>query len=111
MRTRWRGIIRPVCPEGGSLARNREFRLLWLSFTMSVAADQIFPVTVTIAALNAGGDASTVGAIFTGRWIALIVLALIGGLWADRLPRRTVMIASLAFQCCVVAIGLCGSSP
>lgn len=78
---------------------------------MSVAADQIFPVTVTIAALNAGGDASTVGAIFTGRWIALIVLALIGGLWADRLPRRTVMIASLAFQCCVVAIGLCGSSP
>lgn len=88
--------------------RNREFRLLWLSFTMSVAGDQIFPVTVTIAALNAGGTASTVGALFTCRWIAMIVFALLGGLWADRLPRRTVMVASLGFQCCVAALGLCG---
>ncbi|MFG1861873.1 MFS transporter [Microbispora bryophytorum] len=95
---------------GGSLACNREFRLLWLSFTMSVAADQIFPVTVTIAALNAGGTASTVGAIFTCRWIALIVFALLGGLWADRLPRRAVMVASMGFQCCVAAVGLCGAA-
>ncbi|XVQ86936.1 MFS transporter [Microbispora siamensis] len=95
---------------GGSLARNCEFRLLWLSFTMSVAADQIFPVTVTIAALNAGGTASTVGAIFTCRWIALIVFALLGGLWADRLPRRTVMVASMGFQCCVAAVGLFGNT-
>ncbi|MET8145589.1 MFS transporter [Sphaerisporangium sp. NPDC005288] len=93
------------------MTRNREFRLLWLSFTMSVAADQIFPVTVTIVALNAGGTASTVGAIFTGRWVALIVFSLLGGLWADRLPRRTVMMASLAFQCCVVAVGLHGGGP
>ncbi|GGK84987.1 MFS transporter [Sphaerisporangium melleum] len=92
------------------MARNREFRLLWFSFSMSVAADQIFPVTVTIAALNAGGSASTVGAIFTGRWIALIMFALLGGLWADRLPRRTVMVASLAFQCCAVAVGLQGGT-
>ncbi|MEU6415387.1 MFS transporter [Microbispora sp. NPDC046933] len=100
----------PTGSAGGSLARNREFRLLWLSFTMSVAADQIFPVTVTIAALNAGGTASTVGAIFTCRWVALIVFALLGGLWADRLPRRTVMVASLGFQCCVAAVGLCGEA-
>ncbi|MCC5574149.1 MFS transporter [Microtetraspora sp. AC03309] len=111
MRTRWSKLIRSARPADGSLVRNREFRLLWLSFTMSVAADQIFPVAVTIAALNAGGTASTVGAIFTGRWIALILFALLGGLWADRLPRRTVMIASLAFQCCVVAIGARGSAP
>lgn len=78
---------------------------------MSVAADQIFPVTVTIVALNAGGTASTVGAIFTGRWVALIVFSLLGGLWADRLPRRTVMMASLAFQGCVVAVGLHGGGP
>ncbi|GLX00124.1 MFS transporter [Microtetraspora sp. NBRC 16547] len=110
MRTRLSKLIRSARPADGSLVRNREFRLLWLSFTMSVAADQIFPVAVTIAALNAGGTASTVGAIFTGRWIALILLALLGGLWADRLPRRTVMIVSLAFQCCVVATGLRGGS-
>jgi len=108
MRSRLRKLTGLTGAAGGSLARNREFRLLWLSFTMSVAGDQIFPVTVTIAALNAGGTASTVGAIFTCRWIALIVFALLGGLWADRLPRRTVMVASLGFQCCVAAVGLCG---
>ncbi len=75
---------------------------------MSVAADQIFPVTVTIAALDAGGTASTVGVIFTCRWVAIIVFALVGGLWADRLPRRTVMVASLGFQCGVAAVGLSG---
>ncbi|MCT9929844.1 MFS transporter [Planotetraspora sp. A-T 1434] len=111
MPTRLRKLIRPDRLAGDSLARNREFRLLWLSFMMSVAADQIFPVAVTIAALNAGGTASTVGAIFTGRWVALLVFALAGGLWADRLPRRTVMVASLGFQCCVVAIGLRGGAP
>ncbi len=111
MRARMRRLIRPRRPADGSLVRNREFRLLWLSFTMSVAADQIFPVTVTIAALNSGGTASTVGAIFTGRWIALILFALLGGLWADRLPRRTVMIVSLGFQCCAVAVGLRGDAP
>ncbi len=110
MRSRLRKLVGLTGSAGGSLTRNREFRLLWLSFTMSVAADQIFPVTVTIAALNAGGTASTVGAIFTCRWIALIVFALLGGLWADRLPRRTVMVASLGFQSCVAAVGLCGTA-
>ncbi|MEN3537394.1 MFS transporter [Microbispora sp. ZYX-F-249] len=105
-----RKLMVPARSADGSLARNREFRLLWLSFTMSVAADQIFPVTITIAALDAGGTASTVGAIFTCRWIAIIVFALLGGLWADRLPRRTVMVASLGFQCCVAAVGLSGGT-
>ncbi|WP_169987474.1 MFS transporter [Microbispora sp. H10836] len=100
----------PARSADGSLGRNREFRLLWLSFTMSVAGDQIFPVTITIAALDAGGTASTVGAIFTCRWVAIIVFALLGGLWADRLPRRTVMVASLGFQCCVAAVGLSGDT-
>ncbi len=110
MSSRLRKLVGLTGSAGGSPARNREFRLLWLSFTMSVAADQIFPVTVTIAALNAGGTASTVGAIFTCRWIALIVFALLGGLWADRLPRRTVMVVSLGFQCCVAAVGLCATT-
>ncbi|MFC4530625.1 MFS transporter [Sphaerisporangium dianthi] len=105
-----RKLLGPARPADGSVVRNRGFRQLWLSFTMSVAADQIFPVTVTIAALDAGGTASTVGAILTGRWLALIVFALLGGLWADRLPRRTVMVASLGFQCCVVATGLRGGA-
>lgn len=87
---------------------NREFRALWISLIASVAGDQIFPVAVVVALLNAGGDATTVGTVLAARWAALVSFGLFGGVWADRLPRRHVMLASQGFLCCVVAAGLSG---
>ncbi len=95
----------------GSVMGNREFRTLWISLIASVAGDQIFPVAVVVSSLDAGGDAATVGVVLAARWAALLLFGLFGGVWADRLPRRHVMIASQAFLCCVVTAGLSGVTP
>jgi MFS family permease len=66
----------------------------------------LFPVAVTIAVLNAHGSATTVGLVLAARWAALVVFALFGGVWADRVPRRTVMLVAQGGQCLVIAAGL-----
>ncbi|MEV8636457.1 MFS transporter [Streptosporangium sp. NPDC051023] len=92
----------------GSVMGNRQFRTLWISLIASVAGDQIFPVAVVVSLLDADGDATAVGMVLASRWAALVLFGLFGGVWADRLPRRHVMLASQAFLCCVVVVGLSG---
>lgn len=92
----------------GSVMGNRGFRTLWVSLIASVAGDQIFPVAVVVSLLDAGGDATVVGGVLAARWAALVSFGLFGGVWADRLPRRHVMLASQGFLCCVVTVGLSG---
>ncbi len=70
---------------------------------MSTIGDQVFPIAATIAVLNAGGSAAELGLILGARWLAIVIFALIGGVWADRLPRRTVMMAADGFRAVVVA--------
>ncbi|MEV7011523.1 MFS transporter [Streptosporangium sp. NPDC051022] len=90
----------------GSVLGNGGFRTLWISLIASVTGDQTFPVAVVVSLLNTGGDATTVGTVLASRWAALVLFGLFGGVWADRLPRRHVMLASQGFLCCVVAVGL-----
>ncbi len=80
------------------------FRLLWVGQTVSTVGDQIFPIAVTISVLDAGGDASEVGLVLAARWLALVLFVLAGGVWADRLPRRRVLMGSDAFRAAAVAV-------
>lgn len=91
----------------------RDFRLLFAGQTVSTVGDQIFPVAVTIAVLNStGNDAGSVGLVLAARWVALVLFVLLGGVWADRLPRRAVMMASDAFRLlAVVVLALLPTSP
>ena len=91
----------------------RDFRLLWIGQTVSLAGDQIFPVAVTIAVLNAtGNSAGKVGLVLAARWLALVLFVLIGGVWADRLSRKAVMIAADAFRgLTVLGLALLPSAP
>lgn len=84
----------------------RDFRLLWIGQTVSTAGDQIFPIAVTIAVLNAThNSAGKVGLVLAARWCALVLFVLIGGVWADRLSRKAVMIGADAFRM-VMVLGL-----
>jgi MFS family permease len=87
----------------GTVLGLRDFRLLWLGQTVSTVGDQIFPVAVTISVLDAGGGASDVGLVLAARWLALVLFVLAGGVWADRLPRRRVLMGSDGFR--AVAVG------
>jgi MFS family permease len=57
-----------------------------------------FPIALAVTVLDAGGSATTLGIILAVRVLSGVVLAPIGGVWADRLPRRTILIAADGFR-------------
>ncbi len=80
----------------------RDFRLLWVGQAVSSVGDQIFPVAVTILVLNSGGGITDLGLVLAARWLGLVLFALVGGVYADRLPRTLVMRAADAFRMVVL---------
>jgi len=79
-----------------------DFRWLWTAQTVSTIGDQVFPIAATVTVLNAGGSASDLGLVLGARWLAIVIFALVGGVWADRLPRRLVMMGADLFRAAAV---------
>jgi len=74
--------------------RIRNFRNLFLGETVSVFGDGLLPVALTFAVLDLTGSATDVGLVLAAASVPMVVLSLAGGVWADRLRREWVMIAS-----------------
>jgi MFS family permease len=70
----------------------RPFRLLWIGQTTSAIGDAMIPVALAFAVLGLTGSASDLGVVLATFMIARVLFLLAGGVWADRLPRRLVMI-------------------
>jgi predicted MFS family arabinose efflux permease len=87
--------------------RERSFALLFAARTISFFGTNLVPIALAFAVLDLTGSATDVGLVFAARTLAQISTLLVGGVVADRLPRRAVMIgsdaASLAVQ---LALGL-----
>ncbi|MBA2567797.1 MAG: MFS transporter [Actinobacteria bacterium] len=77
----------------GALQEQR-FRLLWTAQSFSSLGDSMVLVAVPFAALQIGGSPTAVGLVFAANLVPRIALMLVGGVWADRLPRQHVMIAA-----------------
>jgi MFS family permease len=74
--------------------REREFRLFFTGRTISFAGSAIAPVALAFAVLDLTGSKTDLGLILAAREIPLIVFLLVGGIWADRLPRNRVMVGA-----------------
>ena len=74
--------------------REREFRLLFLGRTTSLVGSAIAPVALAFAVLDLTGSKTDLGVILACREIPLVVFLLIGGIWADRIPRNKVMMSA-----------------
>jgi MFS family permease len=74
--------------------RERPFRLLWLARTGSSVGDSLIPVALAFAVIGIDGGAVGLGIVLGARTIALGTSTIAGGVWADRLPRRAVMISA-----------------
>jgi MFS family permease len=74
--------------------QHRPFRLLWAGQAVSTFGDLLMPVAVAFAVLQVGGSASQIGQVFAASLVTRIALTLVGGVWADRLPRQMVMLGS-----------------
>jgi MFS family permease len=79
--------------------REREFRLLFAGRTISMAGSAMAPIALAFAVLHTlDGSATQIGVVLAARQVPVIVLLLFGGVWADRLPRHHVMVASNAIS-------------
>lgn len=70
------------------------FRWLFTGQAVSSLGDQVFPVAVAALVVQRGGTAGQLGLVLASRFGALVLFALLGGVWADRLPRVRVLRAA-----------------
>ncbi len=89
-------LLSPVISLRRSLGALQEprFRLLWTAHSLSAVGDSMIIVAVAFAALKIGGSPTSVGLVFAANLIARAGLMLVGGVWADRLPRQYVMLTA-----------------
>jgi hypothetical protein len=77
----------------GAVLRVVEFRALWVAEAISLAGDQLARVAVSVLVFNRTGSASLTALVYALTFLPAIVGgALLSGL-ADRIPRRSLMIA------------------
>jgi MFS family permease len=77
-----------------SLLREPQFRRIFLAQSVSTLGDQIAPIAVAFAVLSVTHSATDLGLVLAGRTLPLVVFLLLGGAWADRLPRKSIMVVS-----------------
>ena len=80
--------------------RERPFRLLFLGQTASGIGDAIVFIALVFAVLRLGSE-SDLGLVLAAFWGFRAVCTVVGGVWADRLPRRLVMLACDAVRAAV----------
>ena len=77
-----------------AVLRLREFRLLFGAQAVSVFGDRMVAVALAFAVLAVGGSASSVGLVLAARTLPLVVCLLAGGVIADRVSPRLVMVSA-----------------
>ncbi|HVC88006.1 MAG TPA: MFS transporter [Gaiellaceae bacterium] len=94
--------------------RERPFRLLFTGQIISLLGDSFTSIALAFAVLDLTGSATDLGYVFAAKTIPLVTFLLIGGVFADRLPRRTVMLTAdvvrMAAQGAVAALVLTHSA-
>ncbi len=81
-------------PSDLDVLRLRDFRLVFGAALVSLIGDGVVPVALAFAVLDLTGSATDLGIVLAAGTIALVASLLVGGVVADRVGRRTVMIAA-----------------
>jgi predicted MFS family arabinose efflux permease len=74
--------------------REREFRLLFVGQSVSLLGDGMLTIALAFAVLDLTGSVSDLGFALAASRAPLVVAVLVGGVVADRLPRRAVMVGA-----------------
>jgi MFS family permease len=72
----------------------RPFRLLFLGRTTSFIGNAFANVALAFAVLELTGSRADLGYVLAARSLPQVIFLLVGGIWADRLPRHLVMVTS-----------------
>ena len=93
----------------------RDFRQLFLGRSISLLGSAFAPVALAFAVIDdLDGTPSQLGFVLAAIWVPQVVFILVGGIWADRLPRNLVMVGTdlvmAATQAAVALLLLTGSA-
>ncbi len=80
-------------PPLGAL-QEREFRLFFTGQLVSLLGDAVTPFALAWAVLDLTGSARDLGFVIGAKTAPLVIFLLVGGVFADRLPRRGVMLTA-----------------
>jgi MFS family permease len=81
-------------PSGLGVLRERPFRLLFVAASVSVFGDAMSGVALAFAVLEIGGSATDLGLVLAAGSLPLLVFLLVGGVVADRVSRRALMLSA-----------------
>ncbi|MFB7474401.1 MFS transporter [Kitasatospora sp. NPDC056184] len=103
----------PPSPATARLAwASRNFRIQTAATVVSGLGNAGAPIATAFAVLDNGGSTGDVGYVTAARLLPTVLLLLVGGALADRLPRHHVMVAanvfSAVFQGALAALVLTG---
>ncbi|MGZ4614074.1 MAG: MFS transporter [Actinomycetes bacterium] len=71
-----------------------QYRLLFTGQVLSILGDRVTSVVLPFAVLAVGGGVGAVAVVSAAQFLPFAVLALPAGVWADRLDRKRIIIAS-----------------
>jgi len=74
--------------------RHKDFRYLFLGQAASTIGDRAVVVAIALYVTQTTGSATDLGLVLGGQTLPFVALLLFGGVWADRLPRQRIMIAT-----------------
>ena len=86
-------MLNPVAPFRAAL-RHRNLRILFAGQTASDAGDWLYNVALLALVYDRTGSSALLGVTTAARMLPLVVLGPLGGVLADRLDRRALMIGS-----------------
>ena len=87
-----------------SVLRGRNFRRFFVGQVTSLLGTSMSAIAVIFAVLGNGGSAADVGYVIAARILPQVALVLGGGVLADRLGRRPVMLGSDVLRCAAQAV-------
>lgn len=82
-----------------AVLRTRDFRVFYVGYATSLLGSSMSIVAIAFAVLRTGGSASDLGSVLAARMVPQVIIVLAGGVAADRLGRRRVMLAADAARC------------
>jgi len=110
-------IQQPVRDAGGwrvlAPFRIREYRLLIAAVTLSIFADGMFAVVLALQVIELNNDPVSLSIVTTCFGAALVAFVLVGGIAADRINQRTIIIAvetvNVIASSAIATLGLLGA--
>lgn len=78
----------------GAIFSIKDFRKVFLSSTFMSIGGGVLPMAVAIIIIDSGGNATTLGLVVASRSLSSIAFVLLGGVWADRIKRKFVMMSA-----------------